>query len=601
MRKLFSQLLSLLNRRQRWQAAILAVALVGRAAVQLLGVASIAPFMGIVADPSIIQRNDWLRRAYELGGFESNHAFLTAVGIASILALTLSNLLSATTSWAQLRFVWNVQYTLSCRMFAHYLHRPYAFFVQRNSAGLHQNILSEIQIAVLSVLMPTLNIIAQSLVIVALVGLLLMVDPVLAMIVVGVLGGTYGLVYMVVRRHQTRLGQQRLEAHQERYKIASEAFVGIKDVKILQREGAFVSRFSSPSIRFARANATSSAMSEIPRYLLETIAFGGILLIVLYYLRDGQGIGQVLPVISLYALAGYRLMPALQTLFAGVAGVRFQRAALDSLTEDMVDMVDMVDSPTGTSSETQQIASFQDAISLSDVTFQYPGSKRQALNGVTIAIPKNTTTGLVGVSGGGKTTLVDLILGLYPPLSGEVSIDNTRLDDTTVTGWRRQIGYVPQSIFLADDTIALNIAFGVSPSQVAPEAVRKAARTAHLHDFIESLPEGYDTVIGERGVRLSGGQRQRIGIARALYHDPEVLVFDEATSALDGATEGAVMDAIHELAGRKTLVIIAHRLTTVRRCDRILVIEAGRIVAEGTYDSLLENSPVFRNYSPHLV
>jgi ATP-binding cassette subfamily C protein len=549
--------------------------------------------MGIVADPGIIQSNAWLHRAYTAGGFTSDHSFLLAVGLGAIVVLTLGNLISALTAWGQLRYAWSVHHSLSCRLFADYLSRPYPFFVGRNSSTLHQNILAEVGTAVLGVLLPVLNVIAQGLVIFALVGLLVAVDPQLALIAVGVLGGAYSLLYLAIRRRQAHLGHDRLEAHRERYKIAGEAFGGIKDVKILQCEDSFLQRFEPPSLRFAQANAGSSAVAQLPRYLLETVAFSGILLIVLYSLGRGEGIGQVLPVVSLYAFAGYRLLPALQALFSSVTGIRFQRASLAILCDDLERLEEgsTHSADSGTSGpaappvDFERSIEFEGSIGFEGVTFRYPEADKPILDRVRLSIAKNTTVGLVGVSGGGKTTLVDLLLGLYPPTDGVITVDGTVLDEFTLPSWRRQVGYVPQTIFLADDTIARNIAFGVEPAEIDRHALERASQMAHLTDLLAGLPQGMDTVIGERGVRLSGGQRQRIGIARALYRDPSVLVFDEATSALDERSEKAVLEAVSELAGRKTLVIIAHRLTASHRCDRVYVVDGGRIRPQGDTSS----------------
>ncbi len=586
---LYRQLLSLLSRRERIQSAFLLVAMIGQAAVELVGVASIAPFMSIVADPSVIHRNDILSRLYSWGGFTSDTGFLTAIGFGAIATLALSNGVSALTQWATLRFVWGTHHRLANRLLRGYLGQSYAFFVQRNTASLHKNVLSEVQSAISGVLLPVLTAIARSLVTLTIVGLLVAIDPMLALIVVIALGGAYGAIYLAIRRKQGKLGRIRVNANQERYKVTSEAFGGIKDVKVLQRESAFADRFDPPSLLFSRAMASNGAIAVLPRYLLETIAFGGILLIVVYYLRAGQGVAQILPKLSLYAFAAYRLMPALQQLFGAFSSIRFNRAALEDLSSDL---------ETIGSSPLREVTSaelpLREAIHFEDVRFRYPGSNDWALKGTSLSIPRNQTVGLVGTSGAGKTTLVDLLLGLYEPQQGRIRIDTVLLDADTIPGWRRQIGYVPQNIFLSDDSIAANIAFGMSDRAIDPVLVERAARIAHLHDFIQTLPEGYGTVVGERGVRLSGGQRQRIGIARALYHDPAVLVMDEATSALDGATEDGVMQAIGDLAGQKTIILIAHRLSTVEECDCIFVLENGVVRDRGTYEQLIAGSHAFR-------
>ena len=590
MPRLVRQLLSLLSRRERRQVAILLVVMVVQAAFELIGVASIAPFMSVVADPEIVQRNDVLRGLYEAGGFDSPTGFLTALGIGAILLLAISNAVSAGTLWATVRFAWGTHHRLGLRMLKGYLAQPYAFFVQRNSARLSKNILSEVQVTTERVLQPAMTFAARSLVTLAIVGLLIAVDPMLALLATVVLGGAYGIIYLVVRKKQERLGRERVRANQERFKVLGEAFGGIKDVKVLQREAAFVARFAPASWKYSRASASNVAISVIPKYLLETIAFGGILLIVVLYLQAGSGLSRILPTISLYALAGYRLLPALQQLFQAAALIRFNRPALDDLLEDLQTFA-----PAAEEADATEPLPLLREIRIEGLTFQYPGAARPALDGISLTIPRNASVGLVGASGSGKTTLVDLLLGLYGAESGQILVDDVPLDAETIPAWRRQVGYVPQHIFLCDDTIANNIAFGMPTREVDPARVERAARIAHLHGFIQTLPAGYETVVGERGVRLSGGQRQRIGIARALYHDPEVLVMDEATNSLDGATEESVMEAIRELAGRKTIVLIAHRLTTVQECDCIYLLEDGQVVDQGTYQELAGGSTAFRS------
>lgn len=588
--ELVRQLSTLFDRRERLKLLALSIALLVRAFVEMVGVGSIAPFMSIVADPTIIDQTAWLKRAYIHFGFDSTNSFLIAVGIVVVAMLAVTNSLSAAATWAMLRFSWSTHHRISDRLFRGYLAQPYSVFVERNSAAFNKTILTEVQSVINGVLTPALNIVSRSLVVAALLILLVVLDPKLAVVIILLLGGGYGSLYMLVKSTQRRLGIERLAANEQRYKIVSEAFGGIKEVKVLQRESSFAERFTPESWTFSRAVASNVAVAQLPRYLFETIAFGGIVLIVLYYLRAGYGVSHILPTISLYAFAGYRLMPELQHLFGAVAQVRFHRAALDDLTSDLR----RFGRHTAPIRSSTRPLPFEHGICVRNVTFSYPGSARPALADLSMCIPKNATVGLVGASGSGKTTLVDLLLGLYSPDSGCILVDATPLDATTRTAWLPRVGYVPQHIFLSDDTIANNIAFGATEDDVDFDRVVQAARIAHIDDFIARLPDGYGTTVGERGVRLSGGQRQRIGIARALYRDPDVLILDEATSALDGVTEEGVMAAIRELSGRKTIVLIAHRLSTVVHCDRLFVLDKGRLAAEGTYDELIRRSRAFR-------
>ncbi len=590
MSKLIRQLVSLLTRRQRVQAALLLGALIVRAGVELLGVASVAPFLELAANPGAIHARGYLQWLYDHGGFTSDSGFLVAAGVVVLALLVLSNGLSAMFTWTMQRFVWDANHELAMRLLRGYLAQPYGFFVQRNSASLNKNILSEVRAALAGVVRPVITLVAQLLVVVAITGMLVAVSPGLAAAAVTVIGTSYALVYLAVRRRQSSLGREWVEANRLRYKVAGEAFGGIKDVKVLQREEAFVARFAEPSRRFTKALAANATIGQLPRYFLETLAFGGIVLVVVVALNTGRGLAAVLPLAGLYAFAGYRLMPAVQSLFAALVSIRFNRASLDELCEDLARFAAVAPGGAGGA----QPLPFREAIEVAGVSFRYPGSKLQALDGVSLTIARNQTVGIVGSTGSGKTTLVDLLLGLYEPDEGRMAVDGVVLDESTIPRWRRQVGYVPQHIFLADDTVTGNIAFGVPDDEIDQRRVEQAARVASLHELVATLPEGYRTVVGERGVRLSGGQRQRIGIARALYHDPDVLVLDEATSALDGVTETAVMDAIRELAGQKTIVLIAHRLTTVERADRIFMIEDGRVVDEGTYAELLASNSRFR-------
>lgn len=586
--QLVKQLWSLLNRRERWQLAILTVALVVRAGVEVLGVASIMPFMSVVADPGIVQTNPYLAGIYDALGFTSVTAFLTAMGAAVVIFLFVANSFSAAALYGMLRFSWGMHHRLSVRLLRGYLSQPYGFFVQRNSASLSKTILSEVQQVVEGVLTPMLNIVARLLVSVALVILLIVLDPMLALAVVLVLGGAYGSLYGLIKAKQRRLGRDSVSANEDRFRAVNEALGGIKDVKVLQRERAFSGAFAPASWTFSKAKASNYALSQVPRYLIEAIAFGGIVLIVLYYLKAEQGVAEILPVISLYAFAGYRLVPEMQQLFAGVAQIRFNWAALDCVVQDITDF------PAVASDEASPALPFRDAISFEQVSFRYPRTISPALDKISLRIERNQSVGLVGASGSGKTTLVDLLLGLYEPDEGRILVDGTPLERRAINAWRRQVGYVPQHIFLIDSTVSENIAFGLRGKEVDPAAVERAARVANLHDFIMTLPDGYATVVGERGVRLSGGQRQRVGIARALYLDPEVLIMDEATSALDNKTERSFVDAIEALKSDRTVVVVAHRLSTVRRCDTIFVLAGGKVVGEGSYDVLLETNKEFQ-------
>jgi ABC-type multidrug transport system fused ATPase/permease subunit len=446
--------------------------------------------------------------------------------------------------------------------------------------------------------MPLGNFIAGIVTAFFILGLLFWTDPKLAVLSALILGTAYILIYSILRPKLARLGKERVVQNRMKYQVVSEAFGGIKEIKVGGLESTFFRRYQRPARDYARSQAIANLAGAMPRYLLEAIAFGGMLSIALYLMSTKGNLAAALPTLALYALAGYRLMPVLQQIYGSAVSVKYSAGAVDNLYDDFNSHQAPFAAPSGKTSDSQdkkEPITLTDKIELDQVTYRYPSGSRNSLDQVSLTIPANHTVGFVGPTGSGKTTTVDLILGLLMPTSGQLRVDGRPITAENIRRWQRLIGYVPQQIYLADDSVAGNIAFGIPPAEVDMEAVRLAARIANLDEFVsKELPDGYATVIGERGVRLSGGQRQRIGIARALYHRPSVLVMDEATSALDNLTEVGVMQAIEGLNRQMTIILIAHRLTTVKKCDTIFLLEAGRLVGQGTYDELVDSNERFR-------
>jgi ABC-type multidrug transport system fused ATPase/permease subunit len=591
-RKLFA----LLSSREKGQLALLAAAMFCMAIVDVAGVASIMPFMTVVDNPEVIQSNRWLRLAYESLGYTKAESFMFSLGMLVLGLLLAGNLLKALTTWGSLRFDNQLNYKLARRLLAQYMSRPYTFFLNRNTADMGKNVLAEVRVVINGVLGAGTSALSSLLLCSLILALLLAIDPVIAVIIVSVLGGAYAGIYLLARRKLARISTEQVRANSMRFKLASEALSGIKDLKILRREGVFLERFAEQARRLAVNNVTLGIISQLPRYAMEVIAFGGILIILLHFLGRGEGSKQMNALLAVYAFAGYRLLPAVQQAFGSLTTIRANLHALDVLHRDLTERQGKTAAdPVLSGSEDLEPLPFTRELEFRNVRFSYSGDRNYVLQGIDLSIARNSSVGVVGPTGSGKTTVVDLILGLLTPSSGELRIDGVELGPDNMVRWQRNLGYVPQGIFLCDDTIASNIALGVPEREIDMPAVVRAARIANIHEFIErDLPDGYDTRIGERGVRLSGGQRQRIGIARALYRDPAVLIMDEATSALDGITEEAVTEALRALSGKKTVVTIAHRLTTVKECDVIYLVEAGRIAARGTHDELLKSSAWFR-------
>ena len=586
------KILAILSAQERKRFALLFGMVLIMSLFDVLGVASILPFMAVLANPELIETNIILAKIYQTLGFTNSDQFLFFLGSSVFLLLVLSLSFKALTTYAQLRFSSMREYSIGKRFVEGYLHQPYVWFLNRNSAEISTTILSEISTYIGNGLAPLITVIAQSVVVVALLILLLFVDPLLSLTVGVVLSIVYGLIIKFMSKFLLRIGKERLEVNKQRFKVVSEAFSSIKEVKVGGLEHAYVQRFSVPAATYGRHSASSQVVAQLPRFFLEAIAFGGMLLVILYLMANNTSFDTAIPVITLYALAGYRLMPALQLIYSNLTKLRFVGPALDSLHADMNGLVNI--NLLDNHSENKIILKRQ--MSLNNIIFNYPEVAQPSLNKISLTISARSTIGLVGSTGSGKTTMMDLMLGLLEPQQGTLTVDDQVINDSNRRQWQKSVGYVPQQIYLADDSIAANIAFGVEPCNIDQSAVEHSAKISSLHEFIvNELPQGYATMVGERGVRLSGGQRQRIGIARALYHNPNILFLDEATSALDNLTEEAVMDAIRNLQHKITIVIIAHRLNTVRQCDHIYILNKGQVEAQGTYDDLMQKNEIFRS------
>lgn len=563
------------------------------AVFETVGVASILPFMALVLDPTSLDRYRFLAVIAERIGATTTTEKLLAVGGATALIVAFGNLANAVNVFVQQRFLARTDSRLSATLFTGYMRLPYSFHVQRDAPSVLKVLNVDVNAVVNGVILPLAQGVSRILVGVAILVLLLMHDALIALTVSSILSTVYASTYWLIRRSQQALGTTSNTANLERIRISQESLGGVKELQILGRTEGATAGFASAARRYAGARATQQVVAQMPRYVLETVAFGGILLITLVLVAGSSGSTQaVVPVLALYAFAGYRLLPALQIVFASVIAIGFYRPALESLHADFERVRAIPPPPSAWNTRVGLTSSLR----VRNVTFSYEGAVTPALRDVSLTIRAGESIGLVGRTGAGKSTLADLILGLYMPEKGIIEVDGTILRGDTIPSWQRQVGYVPQSVFLANASVAENIAFGLPGTDRDAAAVRDAARLAQAEEFILSLPKGYETLVGERGVKLSGGQRQRIGIARALYHRPTVLVFDEATSALDGLTEEAVMEAIRSLANDRTIILIAHRLRTVEACSRIIMLERGQVVADGPYQQLAAESDTFQSF-----
>jgi len=593
--KPFQEAWHLLEPRERRTAlVVLAIALLA-ALSSVVMVGSIMPFLTVLADPERIRAVPQLAWAYGTFGFTSDRAFLVALGLGSLMVIVLAMAVQVLRVYAVARFSLMRVHSLSCRLIASYLGQPYEYFLDHHSGEMGTRVLAEAQEVVSRFLNPAAELVTASLSILALVGFLFWVEPLVTLAAFAVLGGAYWAAYALSRRRLRHFGKQRVAANAERYRLATEALGGVKDIKLLGREAAYAARFRAPSLRMVQAQLQVQLLSQLPYYIIQAVGLGGVILLCLALVTRADGTGgsavaQILPLLGVFALAGQRLMPELGRVYAAAAAIQSGRAAVEMVHADLVGTPA---APLPNRHAT--VLGLRQQLRLDAVTYRYPKADVAGVSDITLTIRAGEKIGIVGGTGAGKSTLADLILGLLQPQSGTILADDTPVTAETLRAWQRSVGYVPQEIFLTDASVAENIALGLPPHEIDPDRLARAARIARIDTFIrDELPRGYDTFVGERGVRLSGGQRQRIGIARALYHDADLIVFDEATSALDNATEAEVMAAIDALPGDKTVVMIAHRLSTVRRCDRIVVMDRGRIVGCDGWDALMATNPAFQ-------
>jgi len=594
-----SKIIALLTPRERKHGLLVLALVMGMALLETVGVASVMPFLAVLGNPEILNTNPILNMLYthaQSFGINTPDDFLITLGLGAFVLIIVSAAYRTLTYYVMNRYIEMRRHSISTRLLETYLRQPYVFFLDRHSGDMSKTILSEVDQLIGNVFRPAAFMFAYSFVLIAITALLLVTNPWLALLAAGLLGGLYALAFFIIRNKITRLGGILVAANKERFMAASETFSGIKDIKLLGREQSYLSRFSVPSQQYAASHADHHTLNQVPHFIIEAFVFGTMLLLILVMMITAGGLssdslGQILPVLGLYAFAAYRMKPAVHHIYEGFASLRYGQAVVDSLYADM--------HPDKTPEQLPKTMlapiKVKHSIALQHISYTYPNADKPMLTDLNLEIPVGSAVGLVGSTGAGKTTLVDVILGLLRPTQGVITVDGVPILDDQLRAWQQSLGYVPQEIFLTDTTVAENIALGIPPEQIDHEQVAYCARMAQVHDFImQDLPEQYDTLVGERGVRLSGGQRQRIGIARALYHNPEVLVFDEATSALDTVTERAVMEAIDALAHQKTIILIAHRLSTVKNCGQIVLLEQGMVKAKGTYNELTESNLQFR-------
>jgi ABC-type multidrug transport system fused ATPase/permease subunit len=581
------KIFEILTPSERNQCFLVLILILIVALIDTIGVASIFPFLALLSNPEIIETNQYINLAYQSSlvfGIKNQNQFIFFFGLLFFFFIILSLSLRFLSIYVQIRFTQTREYSLSKRLITVYLYQSYSWFLNQNSSELGKKILSEVSVVVNQSIVMILILFAQSSLAITLLVFLIIFDFSLALTIGLILTLTYVSILFLMKSLSYKIGSDRLQSNKERYFLINEMFNAIKEIKFRSLENFYINRFSKSANIYSKSQVLSKTIADFPRFVLEAVAFTGIIIFLLVLLKSGKSFTNIIPIIGLYTLAGYRLMPALQQIYHSISNLRFSKNSLDLLHKDISNF------KLDKQKKNESILIFNNSIKLTNIFFSYPNSNQNTLKGLSLAIPSQSKVGIVGSTGCGKTTLIDIILGLLDPNEGSISIDKTIINDENKISWQKNIGYVPQQIYLVDDSILKNIAYGQHENNIDYKLVEKVAKIVNLHKFItDELLYGYNTVVGERGVRLSGGQIQRIGIARALYCDPRLLILDEATSSLDNLTERVIMDNIMNLQNKKTIIIVAHRLNTVKNCDIIFLLDQGKLIAQGKYDDLLKN------------
>ncbi len=570
---LLAKLGYIFDKKDKWKLTLLSAAIVVGSFLELAAVMVFVPFIEVLQEPGTIQSRWYLKEIYDLFGFHSTRSFMILIAVCIIGIYVIKNVYLILEKDYIFRFSYNTQMKLSTRLLAAYMKEPYTFHLNHNIAILQRS-LHEDTSRFMQVILYTLELMAELAVSAVLVIYLLVVSKSITIIVLGFLAVFVGGFLLISRKYSRRLGFENQGYQGKIFQWMNQALGGIKEIKILEREAYFTDEFRKYWKKYARGLRIARTISILPKYTVEAVSMAGLLIAVIVKLLFGEADSvYFISQLAAFAVAAMRLMPSVGRINEHASNMLYALPSVELVYHDLVGIEGL---SAGNRQERNRDWRLQREIQVQGVSYHYPDTEELVLDDVSLAVKKGTTVAFIGSTGSGKTTMVDIILGLLTPVKGVVMADDINVHEQAQT-FHAQVGYIPQTIYLSDDSIRNNIAFGVREEQIDEEAVREAVEKAQLREFIDSLPHGLDTIVGDRGVRLSGGQRQRIGIARALYHDPEILVLDEATSALDNETESAVMEAIEHLQGMKTMIIIAHRLTTIRNVDVIYEVSDGKV------------------------
>jgi ABC-type multidrug transport system fused ATPase/permease subunit len=599
LKKSMYQAKQLLLKSDRKKLMLLLLPMAFSSLINIFGIALVMPFVGVASNPHLIQMSQQLSFLYHFFSFTSSTHFIVFLGVVALIMLVLTDSAAALTTWLSARVVEKVRARIAQTLYEKYLDSPYEFHLSNNSATLSNNLFSLVSQFTRDYVLQGIQLLSGSLSIVAILGFIIYLNPFLALMTALSLGGVYVVIYFSVKKTLDLNSKTMTKSSEAAYRLVNESFGGIKDIKLKGSEAVFKALFFPRLLDQARCNAAIQCISTLPKYALEIVAFGGIILLMLVMILSGQNTATIIPIISAYVYAGYRLMPAMQQLFAGVSSFKMAVSPLNAIYSSIADYEPRVSREV----KKEEVVKFEKLFEIKNLFYRYTGYDQLVLEGISFSVKHKEIIGIIGSTGAGKTTLVDIILGLLKPTAGILSVDGLDLDsEIKIAAWQKSMGYVPQFIFLSDSTIRENIAFGENPHEIDFARIEYASKVAAIHDFItDELPNGYETVVGERGVKLSGGQIQRIGIARALYRNPSILVLDEATSSLDSQTEAEVMQAIYKMKDKITIIIIAHRLSTVACCDKVFLMKKGKVIDEGRFSELAKRHDFLKQKATEVV
>ncbi len=572
---MFDKINYILTKKQKFHLILLFIVILIGTALELLGVSAILPLIDVVMNPDVIESNQYLYFIKKMFDIDSIKGFILFVSLSLVVIYIVKNLYLVFMNSTMLRFTKNCQVFLSTRIMDVYVKQDYLFHVTHNTAELQRNISYDVS-QFIQFVNSSLQLLTEMSVCVVLVIFLIMQDVFTTLAVAGILSIFIIGTATVLKNVLGELGEKGRIVGAMGTQISLQIFQGIKDIKVFNREEFFINTYSENAIENAGLQRKQQLYNYLPKPIMESICICGLLatLSIKIYFGEVNEIERFIPVLSVFAIAAFRMLPSFNRITGYMGSIMYAKPSVSALYDDLIH-VELLEKNTG-----QEIIEgdlkFRNEITIKDVYFSYPNKEKNVLEGVSFSISKNSSVAIIGPSGAGKTTLVDILLGILKPQKGLITVDDKDIF-SNIGNWHSMVGYIPQEIYLIDDSIRRNIAFGMEEEDIDNQAIERAIREAQLDGFIKELPAGIESRVGERGVMLSGGQRQRIGIARALYHNPSVLVLDEATSALDNATEAAVMEAINSFQGNKTLIVIAHRLTTIRNCDCIYEVRDGRI------------------------